>query len=95
MQLDEKTLVREKVNAVLTRSKPRDFYDLYFILRSRLALREVFGKDPSVKRKLSQLVAKEDRNLKNELKRFLPVSQQSLLRDFKNILMKEIERTLP
>ena len=95
LQLEEKTLVREKLNAVLTRSKPRDFYDLYFILRSRLALKEVFGKDPSVKRKLLQLVSKEDRNLKNELKRFLPVSQQSLLRDFRNILMKEIERTLP
>ena len=44
IHLEEKSLVHEKVMAMLTRAKPRDFYDLYFILRSRLAFEAVFSK---------------------------------------------------
>ena len=95
VQLEEKTLVKEKVNAILTRSKPRDFYDLYFILRSRLALKEVFGKDKALKSKLLACILKDRTNLRSELKRFLPVSQHSLLKDFRSTLTKEIERNLP
>ncbi len=95
LQLEEKTLVAEKVNAVLTRAKPRDFYDLYYILRSRLALKEVFGKDKTLKTKLLELIKKKKYDLRGELKRFLPVSQHPILRNFENVLAREIERNLP
>lgn len=32
--LDRKMMVKEKINALVTRQKPRDFFDLYFILRN-------------------------------------------------------------
>jgi predicted nucleotidyltransferase component of viral defense system len=95
MHLDEKTVVKEKVNALLTRAKPRDFYDLYFILRGRMAFGSVFASDKTIKPKLLKQVKNTKSDLKNELKRFLPASQLVVLKDFKSILTSEIERSLP
>lgn len=95
IHLEEKILVQEKVSAVLTRAKPRDFYDLYFILRSRLAFNEVFQKDKTLKSKLLKAMAHAKLDPKSELKRFLPAAQQGLLKNFKALLTAEIERTLP
>lgn len=95
IHLEEKILVHEKVAALLTRAKPRDFYDLYFILRSRLAFKEVFQKDKSLKAKLLEAMKKTKLDAKSELKRFLPASQHGLLKNFKTILTAEIERSLP
>ena len=95
IHLEEKILVHEKVAALLTRAKPRDFYDLYFILRSRLAFKEVFQKDKSLKGKLLEAMGNTKLNAKSELKRFLPASQHGLLKNFNAILSAEIERSLP
>lgn len=95
IHLEDKILVREKVDALLTRAKPRDFYDLYFILRSRLAFNEVFQKDKTLKARLLEAMGKTKLDAKSELKRFLPVSQHGLLRNFKSTLNAEIERNLP
>ena len=95
LHLEEKTLVHEKVSALLTRAKPRDFYDLYFILRKRLAFKEVFQRDRTFKARLLDAMDKTKLDAKSELKRFLPVSQHGLLKNFKTILSAEIERSLP
>jgi predicted nucleotidyltransferase component of viral defense system len=52
IHLSEKALVAEKIQACLTRGKARDFYDLYFILRSRMAFKEAFLKDKQLKSKI-------------------------------------------
>jgi len=93
--LNEMDLVKEKVGACLSRGKARDFYDLYFILRSRMAFDRVFGKDKTVKAKLVSAVSKQRLDLKSELKRFLPVSQHILLRNFEKTLLSELEKHLP
>ena len=95
IHLEEKILIREKVDALLTRAKPRDFYDLYFILRKRLAFKEVFQKDRALKARLRDAMDKTQLDAKSELKRFLPASQHGLLKNFKTILSDEIERDLP
>ena len=95
VHLEEKILVHEKVNALLSRGKPRDFYDFYFILRSRLAFNEVFQKDKTLKGRLLEAIDKTKLDTKSELKRFLPANQHGLLRNFKTILSVEIERNLP
>lgn len=95
IHLEEKILVHEKVKALLTRAKPRDFYDLYFILRSRLAFNEVFQKDKTLKARLLEAMEKSKLDAKSELKRFLPASQHGLLKNFKSILNAEIGRSLP
>lgn len=95
IHLDERTLVKEKVNAVLTRAKARDFYDLYFILRSRMVFKEVFGEDGTFRIKLLRAIEQGKLDFKTELKRFLPTSQHNLLKNFEAVLSREIERNLP
>lgn len=87
--LPEKQLIREKYKAVLTRSKPRDFFDLYFILRAGLAL-------PSMKKEeILQVIERlEPEDIKQDLKRFLPKSMKPILKNFKENLTREVERTL-
>ena len=95
MHLDEKRLVGEKIQACLTRAKARDFYDLYFILRGRMAFRETFSKNKALKAKLVAMIERQKLDIRSELKRFLPVNQHMLLKNLKSVLLTEIERNLP
>ncbi len=87
--LTEAILIREKVEALLDRSKPRDFFDLYFILRSS-ELVKFIPKIPDLKNKIIT-VMNQEKGFENELKLFLPVSHQMLIKDFRERLQREIE----
>lgn len=95
VHLDVQNLVTEKIQACLTRAKARDFYDLYFILRSRMAFHEIFSKDKGLKAKLLSAIENQKLDIRSELKRFLPTSQQLLLKNFKSTLLSELERNIP
>ncbi len=88
--LPEKMLVEEKIDALLTRAKPRDFYDLYFILRKPM------GEKKSVLKRRSAILeklAKTDRKrLYNELKAFLPKSHWALIQQLPDHIRKELGR---
>ena len=86
--LDRKHLTNEKIQALLTRSKPRDFYDLYYLIRSNLINQEQRKLLTQVKKKLETTKI----NFGLELKQFLPKSHWSVIRHFKERLTKEIER---
>lgn len=94
LHLDEAALVGEKIQACLTRGKPRDFFDLYFILRGRMAFREAF-RDRTLKRRLLEALGRNPPAFRKELKRFLPTRQHLLLKRFPSTLAAEIERSLP
>ncbi len=88
ISVTEKQLVFEKLRALLSRKKARDFYDLYFIIRSRLSLphkKDLF-------RELLKTLKNSNINFENELKQFLPKSHWEIIRDFKTTLEKEINR---
>lgn len=87
--LIEFLLVSEKIAALLERKKPRDFFDLYFILRNSQLVNSVSKKE-GLKNNLLQVLT-EISNLEKELKVFLPISYHVLLKDFKERLQKEIE----
>lgn len=93
--LQESMLVGEKIQASLTRGKARDFYDLYFILRGRMAFQAVFTKDKALKSKILKAVKSGKLDFKRELKEFLPVSQHMIIKSFPDTLIAEIERNLP
>lgn len=87
LHLPQALLVEEKLKALLARAKPRDFYDLYFILRkgllpqkSRRRLQEV----------LVRLHAMEAGSLQ-ELKLFLPRDHQAIAKDFRTTLERELQ----
>ncbi|SRR5258708_1139296 len=83
-------LVFEKVRALLERKKPRDFYDLYFILRKGLLKPE----EKSILPQALNILKESEINFEAELKEFLPKSHWMIIRDFKSILEQEIKKFL-
>jgi predicted nucleotidyltransferase component of viral defense system len=82
-------MVEEKIQALLFRKKPRDFYDLYFILRERLGLEAVLlHKD----RLLDLVRAQDARSLQRELRLFLPAGHQNLYSHLPQALKQELDR---
>ena len=87
LHLPQELLVGEKLEALFDRAKPRDFYDLYFILRKGLLSQE---NRHLLKKVLAQLKAMNPGALQ-ELKLFLPRDQQAIAKDFRNILERELK----
>ena len=94
IHLQENQLVAEKIQACITRGKARDFYDLYFIFRSRMAFKDAFLKDRKLKTKILKVVKSGKLDFKQELKAFLPVNQHRIIKGFPEVLITEIERNL-
>ena len=86
--LPEAALVEEKLTALITRGKPRDFYDCYFMLRKNM----IPLKHKRLLQAAKETLSKTKINFKTELKDFLPRTQQALVSDFKKTLMAELER---
>ena len=79
-------IIQGKLEALMDRHKPRDFYDYFFLLS---------GNHPEAKtkenlKKVLQRLQSENTNFQTELKKFLPASQAMHLRDFKKILERKI-----
>ncbi|MCL5676058.1 MAG: nucleotidyl transferase AbiEii/AbiGii toxin family protein [Patescibacteria group bacterium] len=89
MRLSQEQLIKEKISALLFRQKPRDFYDLYFILRAKNLL------PPAQKKVLGQVLkvlSASNISFAKELQQFLPRSHWPVIKDFKHSLKREIER---
>ncbi len=86
--LDRAHLIDEKIHALLTRAKPRDFYDLYFLIRSGLLQK----KDKDLLEQAKTKLEKTTINFDAELKRFLPKSYWPIIRHFPHSLEQEIGR---
>lgn len=88
MALAREQLIDEKIQALLTHKKARDFYDLYFVLRANLL--------PPGKRDILPLALATVRGSKidfeQELKEFLPKGHWAIIRGFPATLEREIER---
>ena len=87
--LKENQLVKEKIQAVIYRKKPRDYFDLYYILRARIALEEIF---PYKQKIIKDIEVLNNKEIRNELKIFLPQSYWVILKNFKDVFLKELER---
>lgn len=94
VHLKEEILIAEKIQACLTRGKARDFYDLYFILRSRMVFKDTFIQDKQLKAKILNVIKTGKLDFKRELKEFLPVNQHMIIKGFPKTLVTEIERNL-
>ena len=91
VHLSPKEIAKGKLLALLNRYKPRDYYDLYFILRHPELNKFVdFAKISEIKGKL----LKEKINFKSELEILLPISHHMILKNFKQLLIKEIDKHL-
>ena len=63
--------IEKGIQACVSRAKPRDFYDLYFMLRSRMAFKKAFERDKKLRIKVF------------EAKKFLPVNQHMVIKNFR------------
>ncbi len=90
VQLSQAQIVEGKVAALLSRKKPRDFYDFYFILRANL----LPGKQKEVLQKILKTFSTINIRFDQELKRFLPKSHWPVIRDFNAAFEREIKRFL-
>jgi predicted nucleotidyltransferase component of viral defense system len=85
--LDRRKLVAEKVQALLTRAKPRDYYDFYFLLRAGL----IQNKNKQVLAKVKEKL-KTDIDFKKELQGFLPKSHWPLIKTLPAAIGRELAR---
>lgn len=91
IHLPQKELVEEKIfGALRERKKPRDFYDLYFIMRKGMLSPDQKIQLAKVKDEIVADAKKID--FRGELGAFLPVDQQAIIRDFPAMLERELNR---
>jgi len=88
--LSTSSLTQEKIRATLERKKPRDFFDIYFLLRSRL----VSPEQKSLLQRVEETIRSEDINFSRELKQFLPVSMHPVIKNFKDNFSAELKRNI-
>jgi len=86
MSLKREELISEKIEALLGRKKPRDFFDLYFMLRADLL------PERSVLKKILPVIEATKIDFKKELGEFLPKSHQRIIKGFRDTLLSEIKR---
>lgn len=86
--LPQNTMINEKIQVALTRSKPRDFYDIYFLLKNGFLASGQIDQLLSVKNMLSR------KNIKfaDELSHFLPRSMKTVADSFPQPLLSELNK---
>jgi len=91
IHLPQNELVDEKIfGALRQRKKPRDFYDLYIIMRRGMLSSDQKKRLAEIKDEIIADAKKID--FRGELGTFLPVDQQSIIRDFNRALEAELNR---
>lgn len=89
MGLRKEQLVKQKIRALLMRQKPRDFYDVYFILRKEHMLPP---QEKNILPQILKVLRKSKISFDKELAQFLPRSQWPIIKDFQSVLEREIQK---
>lgn len=87
--VEEETLVGGKIEALLARKKPRDFYDLYFVLRAGLKISLSEKERKLIFKQIDSLNSKE---VATQLRELFPLSHRLIIKDLPGALKRELER---
>jgi len=91
--LPQEKIVDEKIfGALVERKKPRDYYDLYYMLRKGMLSTEQKKHLGEITKEIVDSSRQID--FQGELGTFLPASQQSIIRDFPQTLERELRNQL-
>lgn len=90
VQLVQEKMVEGKITALLSRKKPRDFYDFYFLLRANM----IPIKSKELLQDVLDALQASHIRFDHELKQFLPQSHWPMIRNFKASLEREIRKYL-
>src|SRR3990172_6246807 len=88
--LDRKILIAEKIQSLIERAKPRDFFDLYFIFRDQKLRRHLQFDEGQREKVLGNLEKQRKEELARELKRLLPRSFWPVVKDLPAALKREM-----
>lgn len=89
IHLPQAEIVEEKIfDALVKRKKPRDFYDLYIMMRKGMLSAEQKKKLGAIKDNI--ITDAKQINFKTELGAFLPIDQQGIIRDFSATIEREL-----
>lgn len=86
VHLLKEEIVKGKIQALINRHKPRDFFDYFFLLSGNYPL----VKDKDTLADVLTLLKNTKINFRNELREFLPRSHAMYLKDFKKMLVQKI-----
>ena len=93
IHLPQHDIVEEKIfSALRMRKKPRDFYDLYFMMRKGMLSADQKKRLSKIQRDIMNTAKNID--FRAELGAFLPADQQAIIRDFSGTLERELNRQL-
>jgi predicted nucleotidyltransferase component of viral defense system len=87
VHLAKEAIVQGKLDALLARHKPRDFYDYYFLLSGDYPL----VREPKYVTAVQKLLRESKLDFRRELRQFLPASHAMHLRDFRKVLEQKLE----
>lgn len=90
VHLNQAQLIDEKIEALFSRKKPRDFYDLYFMIRANL----LTASQKNFLAETLKVLKKTNIRFGQELKQFLPKSHWSIIRNFPATFERETKRFL-
>ena len=86
--LSKDVMIDEKIQAALTRAKPRDFYDIYFLLRNGFL---TFDQKDQLAQ-IQNVLSKQTIKFSDELSHFLPKSMKSVADVFPQPLLSELDK---
>ncbi|MDP2789696.1 MAG: nucleotidyl transferase AbiEii/AbiGii toxin family protein [bacterium] len=87
VHLAKEAIVQGKLDALLARHKPRDFFDYYFLLSGDYPL----VREAKYVAAVQKLLRETKLDFRRELRQFLPASHVMHLRDFKKVLEQKLE----
>lgn len=88
--LHRSIIVAEKINALIERAKPRDFFDLHYILANHDLRKEIVITENMREKIISKINSQDKKHLETELKNFLPNSFWKMIDDLPSFLKRDI-----
>lgn len=86
LHLPKEEIIKGKIQALINRRKPRDFYDYFFLLSGN---HQIVKKESNLTM-VRKLLKETKYNFRNELRELLPASHAMHLKDFKKNLEQKI-----
>lgn len=88
--LHRSIIVAEKINALIERAKPRDFFDLHYILANHDLRKEIAITEDMREKIIIKINSQDKKHLETELKNFLPNSFWKMIDDLPSSLKRDI-----
>lgn len=81
--LTKEMILKEKLQALISRAKPRDIFDVWFLMKKGIRIKGKFNK-ALIQKKIKNM---SQRRIEKELNKFLPIFQRPIIKNLKEELL--------